>query len=74
MHAGEVVPHVEQCDLVHVIVDLLRKRISQASEAARRHPHGKVLAFDVAGRNVARIRIADHFVFIGRIWLLPSVP
>ena len=44
MHAGEVVPHVEQRNHVHVILDLLRERVGQAREA----PH---LTLDKTGRD-----------------------
>jgi hypothetical protein len=65
MDARKVVPHVEQRDLMNVIVNLFGESISQASEAAHLHPHGEVLTLHKAGRNVARVRIADNFDALG---------
>ena len=58
MDASEIVVHEVQRDRVHVIVHLLAERIGQSREAAHRHAHGQVLALDVAGSNVRKVRIA----------------
>jgi len=49
MNAHKVVPHVEQRHGhgVHVVFDLLRKRIRQPSKAPHVHPHREVLALHV---------------------------
>ena len=41
------------------IVQLLAKRIGQAREASKLHPHGQVLSFHKTGRDVSETRIAD---------------
>jgi hypothetical protein len=43
-----------------MVFDLLRERIGQPSEAAHRHPHSEVLAFDVAGADVFRVGSAAN--------------
>ena len=65
MHAPEVVPHVEQRNHVHVVLNLLGERIGQTSESAHLHPHCEVLALDEAGRDMAGIGIADDFYALG---------
>jgi len=59
MHATEVVPHVEQCDLVRVVLDLFGKGIGQPGKAAHSHSHVEVLAFDVGSRNMLGIGVAS---------------
>jgi hypothetical protein len=39
MNPDEVVMHIEQRNLMHVILDLLRDRIRQASKPAHIHTH-----------------------------------
>jgi hypothetical protein len=65
MHAGEVVPHVVQVDRMNVVLDLLGKRIGQPGEPTHRHTHREVLPLDIAGADVSRIGIADHFDALG---------
>jgi len=65
MHTPEVVVHVEQRDLVHVVVEFLGEAIRQPSEPAHVHSHGQVLALDVARRDVLGVRIADNLHAFG---------
>src|SRR5579872_4929414 len=46
---------------VGMIINLLRKRIGQASETAYVHPHSEVLTLYVAGTHVLGIRPPAHF-------------
>lgn len=59
MNPDEIVVHVVDRQRCDVVLDFLRERIGQSCVAAHLHPHGQVLALDVAGANVARIRAAD---------------
>jgi len=45
----EVVVHEVQRDGSAVILDLLGEGVGQAGEPTHGHPHGQVLALDVAG-------------------------
>src|SRR5580658_4082605 len=58
MHAPEVVPHVENGHLVHVVVDLLAKSVREPREPAHAHSHVQVLSFDVTRRTVGAVGIA----------------
>ena len=60
MNANEVVVHIEQRDGVHVVVELLRKRVCQAGESTDVHPHGEVLTFDMRRAYMGRVRAADN--------------
>lgn len=60
MHAPKVVPHVEQRDLMHMIVDLLAKAIRQPGKPTHAHSHIQILPFDVAGADVRPLGIATH--------------
>jgi len=60
MNAHKVVVHVEQRNRVHVILSFLAESVSQASEAPHVHPHGEVLALDVAGRNMLLVGVAKN--------------
>ncbi len=55
MNATEIVIHEIKGKRVLMILDLFRESIRQPREAAHRHTHREVLAFDVACRNVAAI-------------------
>lgn len=57
MDAAKVIMHVVKGNRGSMIRDLFRKGIGQASEAPHPHAHGKVLAFDVGGRNMLRISL-----------------
>jgi len=57
VYTAEVVIHEVQREGVLVILDFLRERIGQSSEAAHVHPHGKILPFGVAGRDMPPIGI-----------------
>ena len=56
---AKVVVHVKQRNHRDVIVDLFRESIGQTSEAPHVHSHVEILPFDVAGRHVSRIGIAN---------------
>src|SRR5688572_13603010 len=64
MHPGEVVEHEVERDCCRVVLKLLAEGVRQPSESANAHAHREVLALDVAGRDVLRIRLtADDFCF-----------
>jgi hypothetical protein len=65
MHAPEVVVHVEQRDLVHVVVNLFAEAVRQASEPAHVHSHGEILSFYVTGTHVLWIGVTDDFHAFG---------
>ena len=65
MDPREVVVHVEKRDGVNQIVEFLGKRVRQTREATHTHPHVKILAFYVAGRNVFRFRPSDNSLAFG---------
>jgi hypothetical protein len=58
LDASEIVVHVVKGDHRLVVVELLGEGVRQPREAAHVHPHREVLALDVAGRDVGRIRVA----------------
>jgi hypothetical protein len=58
MNPAKVVVHAVKRHVSDVILNLLRERICGARKSAHRHPHGKVLALDVAGAYVRRIGIS----------------
>jgi len=64
MHAAEVVVHEVERDRVFQVLHLLAERIGQSSEAAHLHPHGAVLAFGVAGRDVLGVGVAVDATYI----------
>jgi hypothetical protein len=59
VNPAEVVVHVVKGDRGNVILDLLGERIGQAGEAAHLHPHREILALDVAGADVLRVRASS---------------
>ena len=58
MLAAKVVVHEVQRHAVRVVRDLLAECIGQPSEPADRHPHGQVVALDVARRDMGGVRLA----------------
>ena len=66
MNAPEVVPHEVQRNAGGVVLDLLRERVREPSEAAHAHPHCEVLAFDIAGIDVLRVGVTDFAFFLAR--------
>ena len=58
MHAAIVVVHEVQRNLVRVIFKLLAESICEPRESPHPHPHRKILALYVAGRDVLRVGIA----------------
>jgi hypothetical protein len=57
MNPAKVVMHVVDRYRSNVVLDLLGKRICEPREPAHVHTHGKVLALDVAGADMLRIRV-----------------
>ena len=49
MHPHEVVVHEVEREHVQVVFRLLGEAIGQTGEASHPHPHGQVLALNVAG-------------------------
>ena len=43
------------------IFDLLTEGICQSRESSHRHPHGEILAFNIAGGDVVWIRISVNY-------------
>lgn len=64
MNPDKVVVDVMQRDRRDVVLDFLRERISKSSKAPHGHPHSEVLAFDVAGRDVLHIGVANLGFFV----------
>src|SRR5438552_14782632 len=60
MNPAEIVVHVMKRNGVLQILQLLAETVSQSCEAAHRHTHGKILALNVAGRNVVSIWRPDN--------------
>src|SRR5260370_5005118 len=58
MDAHEIVVHVVERNLMHVVLDLFREAIRQASETAHIHAHSEILALHVASADVLGIGIA----------------
>jgi len=48
MNPREVVVHVVDCNRRRMVLNFLRKPVSQASKSAHRHSYRQVLALDVA--------------------------
>lgn len=59
MDAAEVVVGHEQGDSSLKVEALLGKRVGQAGEAAKLHPHGEVVAFHIRRADVVRVRVTD---------------
>src|SRR5471030_871296 len=60
VNASKIVVHHVERNCRRVVLDLLRKRISQPREPSHPHSHGEVLPFDKTGRNACRIWISDN--------------
>lgn len=67
MDAHEVVPHIMKRDGCFVVLDFLGEPVGQAGEPAHGHPHGEILALDVAGRDELHFGFpdADHLLTAG---------
>ena len=74
MNPREVVIHVVECNGVNVILDLFREGIGQPGKPTKPHPHAKILALDVAGRDVLRIWIAKKDFLFDAQTLRGAVP
>jgi len=59
MNLDEILVHVLKGDRRDMIFELLAEGVCKASEAPHLNPHSAPLAFDVAGRYVPCIRIAN---------------
>jgi hypothetical protein len=59
MNPDKVVVHVVDRQRCGVILDFFREGVRQSGEAPHVHPHREVLAFDVAGADVVRVRVTD---------------
>jgi len=53
----EIVVHEVEGDSGGVVLQLLGEGIGQARETSHRHSHGEVLALDIGGRDVFRVRV-----------------
>lgn len=60
VNPAKVVVQVMKRDCVLKIRQLFAECVGQASESAHRHTHRQILAFNVAGRNVVVIGVADN--------------
>lgn len=61
MNPAKVVEHEVEGQRVRVVLDLLGEGVRQPGEPAHAHPDVQVLPLGIAGRNLARIRLAgDH--------------
>ncbi len=60
MNPDEVVVHIVDRDRGNMIFDLLGKPVRQSGESANLHPHGQILAFDIARADVLRIGATDQ--------------
>jgi hypothetical protein len=69
----KIVVHIMQADRVSVVFDTLGKCIRQPSEPPHAHPHSEVLAFDVARRNVLRVRVAGAAERLGSLDLRGAI-
>jgi hypothetical protein len=63
--AHEIIMREMQPDRRAVVLCLLAESIGQARKPAHPHPHGEVLPFHKAGRNVLLIGITGHNVALG---------
>jgi len=59
VNPGEIVVHVEQRHLVHMVIDLFAESICQARESSHTHPHGEILSLNITRGDVLRIGIAQ---------------
>ena len=79
MLTAEVIIHKVQGDAVSMVFDLLGESVSQPCKPAHGHPHGEVVALDVAGRYVCYIGIAfdaalaDTCAFSGGCTVCPTI-
>ena len=64
MNPDKVVVHVVDGESRDVVLDFLRKRIRQPGESGHLHPHGEILALDVAGGDMLPLRIANLRLFL----------
>ena len=73
MNPHKVMMHVKQSDHMHVVLDLLREGVSQASEATHIHSHVEVLAFDVRSADVLGVGVTDTYDLFGALPLRRAV-
>jgi hypothetical protein len=59
MHAAEIVVHEIERDGPTVILNLLRECVCEPRKTTHSHPHGQILALNVARGNMLGIRVAD---------------
>ena len=59
MNTAEIVVRKMQRNGGFQICQLLTESVRQPRQSADLHPHGQVLPFDVAGRNVTDARVTD---------------
>jgi hypothetical protein len=57
VNSTEIIPRKMQADSGFQVRQLFAESIWKARESAKLHPHGKVLPFNKAGRNVVRVGI-----------------
>jgi hypothetical protein len=69
MNPRKVVPHVEQRNRVHMVLNLLRERVRQPGKPAHLHSHGQVLPFNVTGADVLGVRRPNDSLSLGPLTL-----
>src|ERR1700730_3237763 len=74
MNASEVVMHIMKANRVDVVLDFLGKSVGQSSEPPHAHAHGEVWAFNVACRDVLRVRVASTAEGLRPLYLRWAVP
>jgi hypothetical protein len=74
MYAAKVVVHVEQRYRVHVVLNLLRERISKSGKSPHVHSHSEVLALNVASAHVLWVRRSKKRFFLRPKALRRAVP
>lgn len=58
MNSAEIVVHSVKRNRACVVLDFLGESICQPSESPHCHPHREILAINVAGRDMLRVRVA----------------
>src|SRR6266704_3411983 len=74
MNPRKVMMNMKQCERVHVVLNALAERISQASEPAHLHSHVEILSLYKTGRDMLWIGIADDYLPFGAHTLRGAVP
>src|SRR5947209_1935222 len=64
MDAAEIVVHEPKRDSSGMVLDLLRKGVSQARETANTHSHGQVLPLYERRAHMLRVGIPAHYFYV----------